>query len=158
TLKKLMFPKAEDMQAAQGLEQVSDRAFMLMDESIRFAQLGEQKDEFQTIARMEGLRREFNDQSVKLASAYQRIEQNLPQAQTKYRQVLSRTVWMFLGCNAVIFIILGIAIYKNVIARLQTMMRNTVLLTEDKSLEPQVGGTDEIGQLDAVFHDMHRAL
>ncbi len=53
---------------------------------------------------------------------------------------------------------LSLYFYRTTAARLSIVMENTLCLTENRPLNPEVGGADEIAELDGVFHTMADAL
>lgn len=60
--------------------------------------------------------------------------------------------------NTAIAILLAIAFNKDALRRLSSLIENTKLFRENKSLNPMVSGTDEIALVDAAFHAMAQDL
>lgn len=56
--------------------------------------------------------------------------------------------------NVLLSVLLAIAFDRSTTRRLQVLMRNIGALSERKPLAGAVGGDDEVGELDAVFHKM----
>ncbi len=59
---------------------------------------------------------------------------------------------------AIGFIVISLFFYNGLTRRLGTLLDNTVRLTAGKSLNAPLGGGDEVGRLDNVFHEMATAL
>ena len=64
------------------------------------------------------------------------------------------------GCVASILCTLGVAVVfsRNISGRIGRLTENSYRLAEGRELRPPMGGGDEIGRLDAVFHEMARTL
>ncbi len=67
---------------------------------------------------------------------------------------------IYLGFGATTLVAFGLAHFfiMSFVNRLGIMLNNTVRLGADKPLLPVQGGTDEIAQLDSVFHKMSESL
>jgi len=80
--------------------------------------------------------------------------QQIPQSE----MLLKRVIWFGIVFNVVIAWILIFAYSKRITDRLQVLNENTKLLAQGKSISAPIGGTDEIANLDRVFHDMVNTL
>lgn len=60
--------------------------------------------------------------------------------------------------NVVLAILLALAFARGITSRLGVIVDNSKLLSVEKKLNPPLGHTDEIGDLDRVFHDMASTL
>ena len=55
-------------------------------------------------------------------------------------------------------VLLAVVFSRNISGRISNLTDNAIRITEGKELTPQIKGSDEIAQLDHVFHDMARTL
>lgn len=64
--------------------------------------------------------------------------------------------WLLAGfiCNVLLGIYLSLAFVKGITSRVSILADNSLRLAEDKELNEQLGGNDEIANLDAMFHKM----
>lgn len=60
--------------------------------------------------------------------------------------------------NLILALLLTIYFNRGTTSRLIVLMKNTIALSRGQELTPEVGGSDEIAQLDRTFHDMASSL
>jgi len=92
------------------------------------------------------------------AAAIHRQEMNYQEMHPEKTQQLRMAVqvWLLVGLILQILLTFGLAIYfgRNITDRLATITGNAQLLAEHRPLRRPIDGTDEIAQLDTVFHKM----
>lgn len=93
-----------------------------------------------------------------LAAAAKKEQTETPAAQEAYRKQVLMLVLLQVGLST--FVAVGLCLHFNrtTVKRLAVVMDNTVRLRTKQPLNPRVGGTDEIAELDKVFNDMAAAL
>lgn len=77
-----------------------------------------------------------------------------------YDSRVSVRQWLVAGVifNIILAVGLALGFVASTNSRLRTVMQNTSRVATQQQLAPLVGGSDEIAELDAVFHDMANAL
>ncbi|MBX9688278.1 MAG: HAMP domain-containing histidine kinase [Candidatus Obscuribacterales bacterium] len=85
---------------------------------------------------------------------YKNIEKSSPQRQRRMRNQQKNVLLLGLLMNIVIAVLLVLYFARSITGRLKIMTANTVLLAKRQPLNPPISGSDEIAQLDAVFHQM----
>jgi PAS domain S-box-containing protein len=73
--------------------------------------------------------------------------------------IRDRERWLFYllaGCGANILVVLAMGLYfrQSIVSRMGVIMENAELLANDRSLNPQLPGNDEIAQVDKSFHKL----
>ena len=86
------------------------------------------------------------------------IQQKRYSAQSHARQELNHFVFIAVGCNVMMAIVLALFFSASITRRLRILIENTNLLSSGKPLNSPVGGQDEITHLDRVFHEMASTL
>lgn len=81
------------------------------------------------------------------------IERQSPIAQARFRQSIRDILTFAIPFNILLAIALAYYFNKTIADRLAIVIRNTRALAENKPLEPQVDGADEIAILDKAFHE-----
>ena len=89
---------------------------------------------------------------------YQKIEKNSPEAQKRLRDAQKGVMLCGLAGNVAIAFLLVLYFSRSITDRLKIMTLNTSLLARRQPLLPRISGSDEIAQLDGVFHSMADAL
>lgn len=79
-------------------------------------------------------------------------------AQVDARQHLNQVIFVAFGCNLLLAVALSLFFSAHITKRLRVMTANATRLSAGEPLNPPVQGTDEIAQLDKVFHDMATSL
>jgi signal transduction histidine kinase len=74
------------------------------------------------------------------------------------RRWVVTSLWAFLVANIVMAVMLTVFFTKNITGRLALLSDNARRLRENKKLNAPLSQTDEIGELDRVFHETARAL
>jgi PAS domain S-box-containing protein len=74
------------------------------------------------------------------------------------RDKIKLALLAILGMNVMVAIALQVYFSRDTISRLNVLIDNSLRLSQQKSLLPPVGGADEIGKLDRVFHEAAGAL
>jgi len=80
------------------------------------------------------------------------------QVQTMMRQRTRDAVLTGLGLNFLLLGVLALFVIVRISGRLKTMSKNTQLFASGQPLLKEVGGGDELGELDSSFHSMASAL
>jgi signal transduction histidine kinase len=120
------------------------------------AELGDTRALFSREAR--GVLQEYVNGMDHFVEQQKEIQNQAPEKAAKSR----RAVIYWLGFGVVFNVALGfgLALYFNrgTTRRLSVLMENTLKLAKHQDLNPPIGGADEIGHLDQVFHEMADAL
>jgi len=85
-------------------------------------------------------------------------QQRITAQELRLRLMIERTLWIGVAFSIVIAVTLAVLFNRSTIVRLNRLMENTSRLAHEKPLHSRLTGTDEIAQLDKVFHDMAGAL
>lgn len=94
-----------------------------------------------------------------IAAQHQReFAQRSSRQQTMVRQRMNDYLLIACAMNAIFFLIIAIFFVRNITSRLQILNDNAHRVTVHKSLNKPLSGTDEIAQLDQVFHQMVSSL
>lgn len=79
----------------------------------------------------------------------------------KAKEIRAATSWILfasVGLNIIVVLSLLAQFNKGTIARLAVLMDNTKRLASQQTLNPRLEGSDEIGELDRVFHEAADAM
>lgn len=167
---ELRIQVSEDPTSAQQLEdikEISDMILRIIDDFVQgqevdktnglnaFATLGGKVKTFVRFERLfEELNlriRSFNDPWVV------RMKESMEQTQTKEQGVLLIAALTIL-VSLLVSLVMGRGLKKGFEHNLQILLENTKRLAESKPLLPKLQSNDELGHLDATFHDMAQAL
>ena len=88
----------------------------------------------------------------------EKSEQVDPLAETKSRAFVIYCLGIGLFVNVALALYLAIYFNRGTTRRLLVLMNNTDRLQRNQALQDRIGGGDEIGHLDHVFHNMAEAL
>ncbi len=77
-------------------------------------------------------------------------------AHLRSRNLLMEGLWTCVVLNILAAVAISLAFMRGIANRLDILVDNTRRLAEDRALNPQSTSQDEIGKLDAVFHQMSR--
>lgn len=105
-----------------------------------------------------GLIGELTDAAKTFMHRYEKIEKGSPEAQKRLRDSQKGVIIFGMAGNILIAFILVLYFSRSITDRLKIMTLNTMLLAKRQPLMPRISGTDEIAQLDGVFHSMADAL
>lgn len=100
----------------------------------------------------------LSDRLLNFGHEFEDLANQEPQIQQKMRERTSAAVLTGLGMNFLLLGALALFIIVRIAGRLKTMTQNTHLFAAGKPLLKEVGGTDELGELDSSFHSMATAL
>mgnify|MGYP001283423010 CR=1 FL=1 len=81
-----------------------------------------------------------------------------PEVQREFRTKIRQLVFVGAGVNLLLAGLLALYLTRTIILRLKKINENAVRLANDLPLNPPTGGADELGALDASFHNMANAL
>lgn len=87
-----------------------------------------------------------------------KLEEQIPGLEAKSRQSLRQSLLLGAIFNVIIAIALGLAFVRNITHRVEVLVDNTNRVSKNQTLNPPLGGTDEIAHLDRTFHSMAAAL
>ena len=85
-------------------------------------------------------------------------EFNSPSKQMQLRTVQAQVLLAGLAANILISLLLTVFFTRDITSRLMVLADNADRLAKDKELNPQIAGSDEIAQLDRIFHITATAL
>jgi signal transduction histidine kinase len=78
----------------------------------------------------------------------------LPESAARARAAVQWLIGIFLCLNIVLAVSLAALVNRGFSARLSILMDNVKRITEQKPLNPELSGHDELARLDKVFHEM----
>ncbi|MBX9689113.1 MAG: PAS domain S-box protein, partial [Candidatus Obscuribacterales bacterium] len=81
-----------------------------------------------------------------------------PELQARQRSGQATVLLLGLTSNLVVSLVLALYFSKDLSSRLATLADNAERLAQEKELNPELGGKDEIAELDRVFHKTATAL
>ncbi|MBX9686676.1 MAG: PAS domain S-box protein [Candidatus Obscuribacterales bacterium] len=90
--------------------------------------------------------------------AERQIEKSSPQIQQRSKQMLNTLLWSGTALNVLLSLLMANLFYTGITGRLKILTDNTIRLARNESLNPPIAGSDEVAQLDRVFHEMAGAL
>jgi diguanylate cyclase (GGDEF)-like protein/PAS domain S-box-containing protein len=122
------------------------------------AAAGPVQDTASAIASAKAALDEFSRSGDRLVSQEERLDANREAAlQRHWDRVDSSIFWGSISA-AFLTLLLGWQLGRSITGRLSVLARNAEQFAERRPLLPPVGGDDEIGSLDAAFHQMTDAL
>lgn len=108
---------------------------------------------------------EIESQANKLAKElrefieFERFKETIrPNFQIQSRQSVMKVLTFGVAANLLLGLALAVYFNKATVARLKILMDNTRRLAKKEDLLPRIGGKDEVGALDLVFHIMAESL
>lgn len=93
-----------------------------------------------------------------LLDYYTKIEQEVSPMEEKARARLEHGIWAVILVNIALAVIAGLLFVFHITSRLSVVTQNSLKLAEGTPLNPPMAGSDEIVQLDHVFHRMAEKL
>lgn len=81
-----------------------------------------------------------------------------PQLHAQLRSRQAAVLGGGLASNILVSLLLAVYFSKNLTSRLATLADNTERLAREQNLNPELGGNDEISQIDTAFHKTAKAL
>lgn len=99
----------------------------------------------------------FPDALARLSTEQKAIEDAGPEIQARLREEL-RQLLMYELASIVLTIVVAWYVSRDLTKRLRIVTNNSVRLAANQPLGPEIEGTDEIAQLDHVFHQVAKAL
>ncbi len=107
---------------------------------------------------LQSLTAEFSAATGELTAKQREIERQRTRARVKARTAITNLMYLALLFN--IGLAIGLALYFNrgTSSRMVILMDNTRRLAKGQSLNPPIGGRDEIAHLDRTFNEMAEAL
>lgn len=158
-LKLLVKDRPRDFNTVQDLEQTTNVALALL-EKTKYA-FGGRSNRLKRLKYVPKLYRAADrakrriDEIVK---EYKKVELSGPSAQERSRQVLQRALVAGLACNVLVALALAAFFTRGITTRLRTLSDNSLRLAREEPLNPLLGGSDEIAELDVVFHQVAETL
>ncbi len=106
-----------------------------------------------------GQKREVTMQRMSIVT---QMQEQMAEDSRKRSATLQNLQFQILAVGLTVNVLAGLALvyfYRtSITSRLKSIMSNTLRLAEGYELLPQIGGADEIAQLDQSFHKMHQSL
>lgn len=90
--------------------------------------------------------------------ALQDKDKALEQAATRNRDMVQHLLYISVGINCIVVLVLLNVFNRGTISRLMVLMDNTRRLASQQPLNPLLSGKDEIAELDRVFHEVTDAM
>jgi signal transduction histidine kinase len=110
------------------------------------------------LSRLKNLRDAAYTDLIDVMHDEQVIEQKSPEAQAIMRDNQKKLLLIGMVINLGFAVVLTLMFSRGITSRLEVMLDNTLRLARRQPLNPSVPGSDEIAQLDKVFHDVADAL
>lgn len=95
---------------------------------------------------------------IELRKGQERIESESPDQQRAFRRTIERILYLGLAINMLAAILAGVLFVRGITSRVEILVDNTRRLAESRPLNAELRGSDEIAELDHVFHRMAAAL
>ncbi len=95
---------------------------------------------------------------LELTHRQEKIAMESPEQQRRFRRQAKQLLYAGVAVNIILAIALVVFFMKGITSRLSVLTDNTRRLARRQPLNPVLRGTDEIADLDRVFHEMADAL
>ncbi len=95
---------------------------------------------------------------IDMAQKEKGIQDVSHEAQAKFRTRIKAALAIGVILNIIVTVVVALFFSKKIVGRLKILLDNSIRLANDMPLNAQVGGNDEIGELDNSFHAMAEAL
>lgn len=158
-LKELIKDHPQDLEAFRPIDACYERALKLfsrvtdkMEQGVEPRQALFEVSEFRS--ERETLITAYSGSLKKFIASYRDIEKKSPRTQNRLRAQQKAVMLSGLVSNIIIAIFLVLYLARSITDRLQVVTENTILFARRQPLHPPIAGSDEIAQLDKVFHSM----
>jgi PAS domain S-box-containing protein len=133
---------------------VTDEVINTFEQVQRLIQSNDSLDLMRSTIRIQKLLKQVNESGMKVIQEQALITAHQSEAQAHLRENVERII--IAGVAASMFLALALALYFNrtTATRLAVLSRNALKLAMEQPLEPKLEGSDEIAQIDQVFHAM----
>ncbi len=163
----------EKIRAVQELVQNEPRSKALMIEMLQRSHEANQtldlikkaydRQDFAECQRLQGslnalLKQIISPELLSLARQQKQIGDSSPERQAYFRQLISQQLSVAVALSVLLTIILAVIVSKGITRRLSILAENSLRLARNDQLLPALSGTDEIAQVDQVFHTMAQTL
>ncbi len=158
-LKDLVKNSPEDLATVRDLEQTTNEALNLLDKARHI--FGGHANRLERIIYLPKLYKVADKAKVRIdeiVEKYKKIELSGPPAQEKARRIIHDVLMAGVAFNVILALALAVFFARGITSRLRTLTDNSLRLARDEPLSPVLGGSDEIAELDRVFHEMAEAL
>ena len=158
-LKILLRDSKNQYDALNRVQKIGNRATELLAHgSVLISQARMSKKLSQDREVMETLISDLSGELRAFVKDMERAEQIDPQAEARSRQFVISCLVFGIVVNVVLAVSLALYFNRGTTNRLLVLMDNTDRLSRNQTLHQRIGGGDEIGHLDHVFHNMAEAL
>lgn len=115
-------------------------------------------EERMTTARLAGILFQTSHWTESLLEDYEKIEREVSPLEEESRKRLAQALWVMAAINIVIAVVIGQMFVKSIVSRLSIITANSNSLASGAKLNAPLEGSDEIVELDHVFHNMAKRL
>lgn len=157
-LQELLKDSPSAVNTMHQVKAIMDRTRMYIEETRALVLLGRPDAATAYIGSARLLAASLTAELENLAQTFKRIDDAEPESQRRLRTFLMATIFVFVAGNAALVLWLLTSFNHTTINRLELLMDNTRRFAGGEPLLAELGGGDEIGRLDEVFHDMARQV
>jgi signal transduction histidine kinase len=162
SLRLLALDYPEEQASIERIDRLASKSLAILNRAATIAQeghgsimllktLGIQED-------LEGVLKELLGDLQSFEDREQQRQQTQVKQRLQIRAQLKQFVAIAVLLNVLIAVLAAVFIMRGIARRIEALVTNTKLLAEKKPLNPRVKGSDELAQLDHVFHNMADAL
>ncbi|HEY9787549.1 MAG TPA: ATP-binding protein [Candidatus Obscuribacterales bacterium] len=106
----------------------------------------------------EYLRKIISHELISMAREQKQIGEKGLELKAEYQAQIRQSLSAAVGLSIVLTIFLAVVVTKGLTRRVAIVTENSMRLARNQPLLPLLGGSDEVGQMDHVFHAMANAL
>ncbi len=162
TIEILVHDNPTQAQAFQKMQKAGSAGINVLEQYRARIQTGTDLPDFRSVAGIRGTIQVAVDDlmtSVRdLVQDERRISEVAPLAKMRMRQELLNLLIAFVIFNCILALVLALWLNRVTVKRLNILVDNTRRIVKKEPLLPPMIGSDEISDLDSVFHDMADAL
>lgn len=104
------------------------------------------------------LKQIISPELLSLARQQKEIGDRSPERQAYFRQLISQQLAIFIAFSVLLTVVLAVIVSNGITRRLSILAENSLRLAREDELLPALTGSDEIAQVDQVFHTMAETL
>ncbi|MBX9687899.1 MAG: HAMP domain-containing histidine kinase [Candidatus Obscuribacterales bacterium] len=157
-LHKLLDRDPAQQAAVSGLEAKVSLALAILNESRRFAEYGDFPKAFKTFEELKTLTDGMRKDIAVLSEKFREIERKSPELQARQRVAFKAFLIIFIFTSIILAAGLYVYFTKDTSSRLEILLKNTLRFGKGEALAEPLSGTDELADLDSVFHKMAESI
>jgi PAS domain S-box-containing protein len=158
SLKRLLRSDKKTLKEITGYEKNANLAVSYLDEARRKLEQGDHSAGKEALDTVKPLVEELYGNMTRAMRDYNKMEESSPQAEMEAKIALKQVLLCGVALNVVLAFSLANFFNRGTTARMAVLMDNTSRLKASNELNPLLRGSDEIAQLDQVFHMMAESI